>query len=239
MSADSNEIQRFYDEYVDHQSAVGINERHRAIGSWLERSGMRRGQRILEIGCGIGTLTQLLAEKLGAEGSVTAVDLSPKSIEIAKQRLGSFANVELLAADVIQTEIPGRFDVVVLPDVIEHIPLEHHPALFARVAGWLEDNGFALMNYPNPHYLQWCHEHRPDLLQVIDQPIHADRLTANAYASGLYLDLLQTYSIWIHEGDYVVAVMSPAASVGTFTPVPEPSRPLWRRVAGRVRRMVR
>jgi trans-aconitate 2-methyltransferase len=239
MSADSSEIRQFYDDYVDYQSAVGINERHRAIVSWAERSGLREGQRVLEIGCGIGTLTQLLAEKVGPRGAVTAVDLSPKSIEIAKQRLSSFANLELLAADIIETELPGRFDVVVLPDVIEHIPLEHHPVLFARVAGWLEANGFALMNYPNPHYLQWCHEHTPEVLQVIDQPIHADLLTANAYPHGLYLDFLQTYSIWIHEGDYVVAVMRPLASVGTFTHVPEPPTPLWRRVAGRVRRMMR
>jgi trans-aconitate 2-methyltransferase len=235
MSAESSEIREFYDDYVERQGAVGINDRHRAIMSWLEQAGMEPGQRVLEIGCGIGTLTQLLVEAVGARGHVTAVDISPRSVETARQRIGASPNLELVAADVVETVLPGRFDVVVLPDVIEHIPLEQHPALFGRVAAWLDGSGFALMNYPSPHYLAWCHVHRPDLLQVVDQPIHADALTANAYPHGLYLDFLKTYSIWIEEGDYVIAVMRPTSAANTFTTVPERPPSLARRVARRLR----
>lgn len=229
----------FYDEFVGRQTAIGVNARHRSILALLKRFGLRSGDRVLELGCGVGTLTELLVEELGPRGSVLAIDLSPASIEAASERLGVRGNVELLAADVVEMEVDGSFDAVVLPDVIEHIPLERHHALFGRIAAVVEPNGFVLLHYPNPRYLRWCHEHHPETLQVIDQPIDADALLANAYRHGLYLDYLETYSIWVREGDYVVAVLRPGVGVGAFTQLP-PRRPsLAARVRARVRRPFR
>lgn len=228
----------FYDDYVDRQAAVGVNERHRRILGWLRRFGLRADQRVLEIGCGIGTVTELLAEELGQGGSVLGLDLSPRSIEAARERLAGRSNVRLEAGDVLEMDVEGTFDVVVLPDVVEHIPLEHHPRLFERVAAWVAPDGFVLLHYPNPWYLAWCRENRPDLLQLVDQPIHADVLTANAYPHGLYLDYLETYSIWIEEGDYVVAVLRRSRPGGTFTPVEARPPSLLARAAGRLKRLL-
>jgi trans-aconitate 2-methyltransferase len=239
MNASPTDVSDFYDNFVDCQTAAGVNERHHAVLRRLRRAGLRPDHRILEIGCGIGTLTELLAGALAPPGAVVALDLSPKSIEVAEQRLAGLENVRLIAADVLDVKIEGRFDVVVLPDVIEHIPLGHHRALFARVSSWLGPEGFVLLNYPNPHYLAWCHEHQPEVLQVIDQPVHADLLLGNVYSNGLYLDSLETYSIWIQEGDYVSAVLRPNAAARTFTPLADPRRSLSQRVAGRVRRLLR
>ncbi len=77
------DLKAFYDEYVGRQLAVGVNERHHAILRWLRRFGLCRGDRVLEIGCGVGTLTGLIASAIGPEGFLLAVDLSPKSIEAA------------------------------------------------------------------------------------------------------------------------------------------------------------
>ena len=229
------DVKTYYDEYVGRQAAVGVNDRHRAIIRRLDRAGLRPGQRVLEIGCGIGTLTELVAQRVGSAGSILALDLSPKSIEEARTRLASFSNARFKAADALTLELDERFDVVVLPDVIEHIPLEHHRALFERIGRWVEPDGFVLANYPNPHYLDWCRMHQPEVLQVIDQAIHADTLLANAYAGGLYLDSLKTYSVWIREGDYVVAVFKPMSGVGTFTPAPQPRPSLMSRARERLR----
>jgi trans-aconitate 2-methyltransferase len=231
----SMDAKTFYDEYVDRQSRVGVNERHRSIVRWLKRAGLRRDQRVLEIGCGIGTLTQLLVDEV-SEGSILALDLSPKSIEMARSRLASASNVHFEAADVLTLDLSEQFNIVVLPDVIEHIPLELHGALFERIAAWLEPDGFALAHYPNPHYQDWLRDNRPDLLQVIDQAVEADALLSHAYASGLYLDFLETYSIWIREGDYVVAVFRPKSGVDRFTELPERRPSLLSRGAARLRR---
>jgi SAM-dependent methyltransferase len=237
---ESRTVGAFYDDYVGRQSAVGINERHRAIMGWLMRFGLRPTNRVLELGCGVGTLTQLLAEALSSEGTVVGVDLSPKSIEAARARLSGLKNVRLIAGDALDIKLDGTpgFDVVVLPDVIEHIPLEQHGALFDRVASWLAPGGFVLLHYPSPRYLEWCSEHNPELLQVIDQPIHADVLLANTAPRGLVLDHLETYSIWIREGDYVVAVLRPSGAVMTFTEVRDRRPGLVSRVRRRIRRVV-
>lgn len=214
------EAQTFYDEFVDHQVMVGVNERHHSILRHLKRAGLRPDHRVLEIGSGVGTLTGLLAGYLSPGGSLVGTDLSPKSIDVARVSLAGFGNAELVAGDILELEIGGKFDVVVLPDVIEHIPLEQHPQLFGRIAGWLRPQGFALLNYPNPNFLEWCHEHKPEGLQVIDQPIYTDVLTANAYPHGLYLDYLETYSIWVYERDYQVAVLRRRADATSFTEIP-------------------
>jgi trans-aconitate 2-methyltransferase len=233
----SMDSEAFYDEYVGRQLSVGVNERHHAILAWLQRFGMRPGQRVLEIGCGVGTLTGLIGRELGADGSLIGVDLSSKSIEAARARLGGLRNTEFLAGDILELEIEGTFDVVVLPDVIEHIPLELHRRLFERVAEWTAADGFVLLHYPNPYYLAWCHEHRPELLQHVDQPIYADELAAHVHASGLTLAFLETYSIWVREGDYVAAVLRHADAGATFTDV-EPDQSLLQRLRGGARRIL-
>lgn len=84
------------------------------------------GKRVLEIGCGIGTDTINFAR---AGAHVTAVDLSEKSLEIAKQRATVYnlknidfvhANVEDLRASVS----PRGFDLIYSFGVIHHTP---HP----------------------------------------------------------------------------------------------------------------
>jgi trans-aconitate 2-methyltransferase len=225
----------FYDEFAERQGAVGINRRHQAILAWLLRFGLRPDSRVLEVGCGVGTLTQLLAEAL-PQGSVLGTDLSPKSVAAARERLAPFGNTKLIAGDVLEVGIDERFDVVVLPDVIEHIPLESHGALFGRVASWVKPDGFVLAHYPNPHHLEWFHLHHPEKLQIIDQPIHADVLLANVYRHGLHLDYFERYSIWFREGDYVVAVLRPSTEAREPTRLPQPQPSLVARAKGRVAR---
>lgn len=229
--------EEFYDERVGRHTAVGVNERHHAILRWLERFGMRPGHAVLEIGCGIGTVSGLIGAALGPDGSLVAIDLSPKSIAAARSRLTELQNAQFRAGNVLEIELSGMFDVVVLPDVIEHIPLEHHRLLFSRVASWLAPGGFALLHYPNPWYLQWCHENKPELLQLVDQPIHADTLTANLYPNGLYLDHLETSFIWIVEGDYKVAVVRHQAAQTSFTHV-QPTRPIAKLIKTAIRRLI-
>lgn len=216
-----DESRAFYDAYIDRQATVGINDRHRSIVKHLGKAGLRSDHRVLEVGCGIGAVTELVLAELGPAGSIVAVDLSPRSIDLARHRLGDDRRLELLTLDVVESPPDGQFDVVLLPDVIEHIPAEHHPGLFMNLAGRLDPGGFVLLHYPNPNHLEWCHANKPETLQVIDLPIHADLLIPNAYAAGLYLHSYETYPIWVREGDYVVAVLRPTAGLGTFTAVPE------------------
>lgn len=223
-------IVNYYDKYVKHQSSVGINARHKKIQFFLEKFGLKPHHQVLEIGCGIGTITELIARYLNDQGGITAVDISPKSIAQAKERLSVYSNVSLQVIDFTQTHLQQKFDFIVMPDVIEHIPLERHADLFAHVSNMLPDDGTILIHLPNPYYLAWCHQHRPDLLQVIDQPIYTDQLLENCYPAGLYLYYLETYSIWVAQGDYQLIVLKPVSAAPDFSQTIKPGNSLWSRL---------
>jgi magnesium-protoporphyrin O-methyltransferase len=77
-----------------------------------------KGKRVLDAGCGTGALALELAKK-GA--FVTAVDLSPKLIELAKNRIPEQdrQNIEFYAGDMLD-EALGEFDYVVGMDSMIH-----------------------------------------------------------------------------------------------------------------------
>lgn len=197
----------YYDDFAGRQLRVGINERHRAIQAWLGRFGLAPGMDVLEVGCGVGTQTQLIAGCLEGSGRLLALDFSPRSVELARERLAGQGNVEFLVADVVELDLDRVFDVIVLPDVIEHIPLERHGRLFAKIRKWLKETGWVLIHMPNPFFQEWCRRHRPDLLQVVDQPIFVEALLSNIQPNGLYIHYLNTYSLWVPECDYQVVVL--------------------------------
>jgi SAM-dependent methyltransferase len=72
----------------------------------------RRGDRVLDIGCGFGDTTQRLAELVGPDGSALGVDVSEPFIETARREAEESAagNVEFRIADVQTLELPQEFD---------------------------------------------------------------------------------------------------------------------------------
>jgi 2-polyprenyl-3-methyl-5-hydroxy-6-metoxy-1,4-benzoquinol methylase len=83
------------------------------------------GKRVLEIGCGIGTDTINFAR---AGACVTAVDLSPQSLALARQRAGMFGladRIEFVEADAerLSSRVrPEPYDLVYSFGVIHHSP---------------------------------------------------------------------------------------------------------------------
>ena len=105
-----------------------------------ERAGLADGQRILELGCGWGSLTLWMAERF-PHARITGVSNSAGQREhiLARCRERGLANVEILTRDVNALELDERFDRVVSIEMFEHV--RNYQALFARIAGWLEDDG--------------------------------------------------------------------------------------------------
>lgn len=194
-------VSDFYDEYTEQQFQKGIHIRHRTILQNLKKAGLKSSSKVLEIGCGIGTVTHLIA-KATPNGKVLAVDISPKSIDMARRFNQQFNHVEFVVSDMTDFNRPEKFDFVVLPDVIEHIPLEQHPNLFQVISQHMHEGSTVAINIPHPLYLTWVREHQPELLQVIDQPIHTDELLRNTYGAGLFLHYLESYSLFTEENDY-------------------------------------
>jgi ubiquinone/menaquinone biosynthesis C-methylase UbiE len=57
--------------------------------SWLREAGLEAGMHVADIGCGIGGVTNWMAEQVGSTGSVIGVDLSIEQIEQARKSAAS------------------------------------------------------------------------------------------------------------------------------------------------------
>ena len=80
------------------------------------------GARVLDVGCGGGLLAEALAR---AGAKVTAIDLAPAMIEVARlhameQKLE--IDYRWVAAEAVAVAEPGNFDVVTCMEMLEHVP---------------------------------------------------------------------------------------------------------------------
>ena len=86
-----------------------LSQNHLADGQVLERivelAGVRPGERIVEVGPGVGILT---AQLLAAGASVTAVELDPRLAEHLRTRFADDPALALVEGDVLDLEIGDR-----------------------------------------------------------------------------------------------------------------------------------
>src|ERR1035437_7967928 len=121
-------IADFYNNFMSYQIKSGINDRIYNLKKRLDKLGIKNYSNILEIGCGIGSMTYLLTRKV-RRGKIESVDISPESINYAKQHLKR-PNLQLTSADVMQYEpVNHPFDYILMFDALEHIPIENHALL--------------------------------------------------------------------------------------------------------------
>lgn len=105
----------------------------------LTRGWKPAAARILEVGCGEGAVTQRLhAAYPGAQ--ITAIDITPR---LGRLYRGSTDRVRFLQCEVqeIAAKESGQFDLVVLSDVLHHVPLELRQGLLDAVRTALAPGG--------------------------------------------------------------------------------------------------
>jgi cyclopropane-fatty-acyl-phospholipid synthase len=105
-----------------------------------ERAGLADGQRILELGCGWGSLTLWMAERY-PRSRITAVSnsSSQKAHTDAEAARRGLDNVMVVTADMNRFTSTERFDRVVSVEMFEH--MRNYEALLGRIASWLEPGG--------------------------------------------------------------------------------------------------
>jgi protein-L-isoaspartate(D-aspartate) O-methyltransferase len=69
------------------------------IAYLIERSGASKGDHAVHVGCGTGYYTAVLAELVGASGSVTAIEVDEDLVVRARANLAAWPNVEVKQAD--------------------------------------------------------------------------------------------------------------------------------------------
>jgi cyclopropane-fatty-acyl-phospholipid synthase len=105
-----------------------------------QRAQVSDGMRILDLGCGWGSLSLWLAEHYPSS-HITAVSNSRgqrELIESERDRQG-LENLEVITADVNDFQPRRRFDRVISIEMFEHT--RNWRELLRRIAGWLRDDG--------------------------------------------------------------------------------------------------
>jgi SAM-dependent methyltransferase len=125
------------------------------------------GRRVLDLGCGVGYGTSILAKKGAVE--IVGVDNSTEAIQWARSNY-SGENLTFVKGDATRTRKSwsGHFDLVVSFEVIEH--LNKSESLLSTIKKALADGGMAILSTPN--------RARPG---ATDNPFHEREFTANEF----------------------------------------------------------
>lgn len=89
----------------------------------LYLAGIQPGMRVLDIGCGAGDVSLLLARMIGPTGEIIAVDTSAEALAVAERRLASagIENVHLIEDDIATIQLDAPVDAVVGRLILMHV----------------------------------------------------------------------------------------------------------------------
>ncbi len=118
---------------------------HEALAETCRRAGIANGQRILDLGCGWGSLSLYIAE-IYPDAEITAVSNSRSQRDhvVAEARARGMHNLHVIVADMNDFEIERKFDRVVSIEMFEH--MRNYRVLFEKISRWLDDDGLFFMH---------------------------------------------------------------------------------------------
>lgn len=161
----------------------------------FRRAGLREGMRVLDIGCGTGDVSFLVAKLVGPTGRVLGVDSGFEAVSRAQTRAvrDGITNVRFHLGD-IDTFVPDRyFDAVVGRLILRHLP---EPATtLARLASLTKLGGLIVMqenNLSRAYAVPDVPLYRANVARVIEtfrragvEPDMGDKLHSTFIAAGL------------------------------------------------------
>jgi ubiquinone/menaquinone biosynthesis C-methylase UbiE len=135
----------------DHRTVAAYSRTRPWLRYLFDRFGDLQGKEVLEAGCGTGDFAIFLARS-GAH--VTAIDVSPKSIELARERArrnGLHRSIDAQVVPIEQLTFEDeRFDLVFGASMIHHVDISRASQEVYRV---LKPNGYAGFVEPLGHNL--------------------------------------------------------------------------------------
>jgi trans-aconitate 2-methyltransferase len=194
------------------------DERTRPSIDLLRRVPLEEATNCVDIGCGPGNSTELIARRYPA-ARVLGLDNSPDMLAKARARL---PDRDFEETDIANWQTQERFDLIFANAVLQWLP--DHPGLLARLVSFLKDGGCLAVQMPNNLYEP---SHRL-MVQVAREGPWAEKLSFAAQAretigsfedyyawlrqAGCSVDIWQT--IYVHPLDGAEAIVEWFKSTG-------------------------
>jgi len=184
---------------------------------------------VLDLGCGSGKLSALMAER-GAR--VTGIDISEDWIEMCREQYGHMENLEFLTADGSNMEEieSGTFDRVVMNMVLLNVPSEEKvQRIFEEVSRVLKDDGQLIFTDLNPICLMVpettaeTQTHLPGFSYFKDGSEYRSKVLLTDGSHIEFTDLhwtLESYTRWLENaGMYIRRIIEPRPVEGAPEPL--------------------
>jgi len=189
----------FYEKYWQHRKHIG--KIHTSRNSYIPKriktcismiSLKQNRLRILDVGCGEGTLGMLLKDNFKEQIDITGCDISEEALNIARPFYDNVFQIDI-ENDLIQEKIGDtRFDYVICLEILEHL-LSPATAL-RKFIHLLENDGTMILSFPNiawwKYRIKILKGHFPEETTLFDQAEHLHNFTMNSF-----LKLLQDVNL--------------------------------------------
>ncbi len=157
MDLGAHSLERLVPEALDPLEVTGRETLHLHLARYEFAARRARPGRLLDLACGVGYGTRLLADRAAGIREAVGVDLSGDAVRYAGARYGR-AGVRFEVGDALTFEDAAGFDTVVSLETVEHVP---DPArLLERLVAALRPGGVLVASVPttpsadvNPHHL--------------------------------------------------------------------------------------
>lgn len=186
--------------YYDHPTTSLADAEERALAETAEHAALCDGQRILELGCGWGSLSLWMARKYpGARIVSMSNSFSQRAFIARRAESERLHNLTVVAADINAFRPAGQFDRVVSVEMFEH--LSNWPELLERIVSWLTADGALFVHV-------FSHQGAPYRFDAADS---ADWIAQHFFTGGImpshglirqFSDLVTIEQEWWWNGDH-------------------------------------
>ena len=123
----------------------------------IQALNLKRGDTVVEIGCGTGLNFRRLMEAIGSKGKLIGVDLTPEMLNEAASRVrqSSWLNVELVQQDAATYAFPPRVDGILSTFALTLVP-EYDQVIQNGVAALGPSRRFVILDFKkSEHWPTW------------------------------------------------------------------------------------
>jgi cyclopropane fatty-acyl-phospholipid synthase-like methyltransferase len=119
---------------------------YKKIDRCCDKLQLKKGESLLDIGCGWGTFVARAAKEYGAK--TRGVTLAQEQVDFGTERIKQYGVQDLAKVEVCDyRNVQGRFDKIVSLEMVEHVGIKNINVYFDKVHNLLEDDGLFVLQW--------------------------------------------------------------------------------------------